>query len=68
MYYDGICAYYENAKAFQVFKMIVFISCPYLNMLEHKRVIANLSQLHDCVHQGLGSSTALHQQAQLLHV
>ena len=31
----------------------------HLNVLEHERVVANLPQLHDGVHQGLGSTFAL---------
>lgn len=31
----------------------------HLNVLEHVRMVADLLQLHDGVHQGLGSSFAL---------
>ena len=29
------------------------------DVLEHERVVAELTQLHDCVHQGLGTALAL---------
>ena len=32
---------------------------PHLDVLEHVRVVANLPQLHDGVHQGLGTTFAL---------
>lgn len=37
-------------------------SWPHLDVLEHVRVVADLPQLHDCVHQGLGTTFALGRQ------
>ena len=38
---------------------LLHVQCSNLNVLEHKRMITNLSQLHDGVHQSLSSSTTL---------